>query len=101
MPQAELLPTSVSQFDGAIEVVIVKRIVAYPHIGTVLDEMYPDNTIIDSPLDMVGNIIAAPSIAIVVINPVTVARSIPIGVAQEADFRVGSINILIIIVEII
>jgi hypothetical protein len=52
------------------EIVVIQLIIFNPYRSIFFYEIYLNPTVGYSPLDMVGNIVAAPSIAAIVVNPI-------------------------------
>ena len=77
--------------DDTREIVVVQSIVLNPNGDALLDEIDLDGAVFHRPIDVVGHVVASPAIVVVVIDPVALAAAVAIGVAQEADFRVGGV----------
>ena len=90
MAQTEI-DVVVAVVDDAREIVVVESVVFNPDGCALFDEINLDGAVAHCPFDVVGDIVSAPSVVVVVIDPVARSARIAIGVAQEADFRVGGV----------
>ena len=77
--------------DGSLEVGIVKPVVLDPERRSLLNEVHGDGAIVHRPLDVVGHVVASPAGVVIVVNPVARAAAVAVGVAEEAEFRIGGI----------
>ena len=102
MAKVELQPVSITAIDISCEVSIVECIVVDIHVVTILHEVDMNRSEIHAPLNVIGDVVVSTPVAlIVIVHPVACAGGIAIGIAQEANLRVGGIVVVIIIIVVI